>query len=104
MELRTLTNQILRELIDHIDVYEVEGSGTSRTQRSRTLRQGRRAGIVKKSQARACDLHRALFVMAAVAFVDRFRVKGSRMLVRINVAVFLIEIHVKNFIPMTALL
>ena len=33
MEMRTLTNQILRELIDHIDVYEVEGSGTSRTQR-----------------------------------------------------------------------
>ena len=25
MEMRTLTNQILRELIDHIDVYEVEG-------------------------------------------------------------------------------
>ena len=33
MEMRTLTNQILRELIDHIDVYEVEGSGKNRTQR-----------------------------------------------------------------------
>ena len=33
MEMRTLTNQILRELIDHIDVYEVEGKGKNRTQR-----------------------------------------------------------------------
>ena len=33
MEMRTLTNQILRELIDHIDVYEVEGTGKNRTQR-----------------------------------------------------------------------
>ena len=33
MEMRTLTNQILRELIDHIDVYEVEGRGKNRTQR-----------------------------------------------------------------------
>ena len=33
MEIRTLTNQILRELIDHIDVYEVEGRGKNRTQR-----------------------------------------------------------------------
>ena len=32
-EMRTLTNQILRELIDHIDVYEVEGRGKNRTQR-----------------------------------------------------------------------
>ena len=31
MEMRTLTNQILRELIDHIDVYEVEGRGKNRT-------------------------------------------------------------------------
>lgn len=31
--MRTLTNQILRELIDHIDVYEVEGRGKNRTQR-----------------------------------------------------------------------
>ena len=27
------TSQILRELIDHIDVYEVEGRGKNRTQR-----------------------------------------------------------------------
>ena len=33
MEMRTLTNQILRELIDHIDVYEVEGRDKNRTQR-----------------------------------------------------------------------
>ena len=33
MEMRTLTNQILRELIDHINVYEVEGRGKNRTQR-----------------------------------------------------------------------
>ncbi len=33
IEMRTLTNQILRELIDHIDVYEVEGKGKNRTQR-----------------------------------------------------------------------
>ena len=33
MEMRALTNQILRELIDHIDVYEVEGRGKNRTQR-----------------------------------------------------------------------
>ena len=33
MEMRTLTNQVLRELIDHIDVYEVEGCGKNRTQR-----------------------------------------------------------------------
>ena len=33
IEMRTLTNRILRELIDHIDVYEVEGRGKNRTQR-----------------------------------------------------------------------
>ena len=33
MEMHALTNQILRELIDHIDVYEVEGRGKNRTQR-----------------------------------------------------------------------
>ena len=33
MEMRTLTNQILRALIDHIDVYEAEGRGKNRTQR-----------------------------------------------------------------------
>ena len=33
MEMRTLTNQILRELIDHIDVNEVEGRSKNRTQR-----------------------------------------------------------------------
>ena len=33
MEMRTLTNQILRELIDRIDVYGVLGKGKNRTQR-----------------------------------------------------------------------
>lgn len=33
MEMRTLTAPLLRELIDHIDVYEVEGTGKDRTQR-----------------------------------------------------------------------
>lgn len=31
--MRTLTNQLLRELIDRIDVYETEGTGRCRTQR-----------------------------------------------------------------------
>jgi site-specific DNA recombinase len=33
MEMDTLTAPLLRELIDHIDVHEVEGAGKSRTQR-----------------------------------------------------------------------
>lgn len=33
LEMRTLTNQLLRELIDRIDVYETEGTGRCRTQR-----------------------------------------------------------------------
>ena len=31
--MKTLTKPLLNELIDHIDVYETEGSGKSRTQR-----------------------------------------------------------------------
>lgn len=33
MEIKTLTAPLLQELIDHIDVYEAQGSGKSRTQR-----------------------------------------------------------------------
>ena len=33
MEMEKLTAPLLRELIDHIDVYETEGVGKSRTQR-----------------------------------------------------------------------
>ena len=33
MEMQTLTVPLLRELIDHIDVYETEGTGKNRTQR-----------------------------------------------------------------------
>ena len=33
MRMERLTAPILRELIDHIDVYETEGTGTDRTQR-----------------------------------------------------------------------
>ena len=33
MEMNTLTAPLLRELIDHIDVYETEGTGKNRTQR-----------------------------------------------------------------------
>ncbi len=33
MEMGTLTAPLLQELIDHIDVYETEGTGKSRTQR-----------------------------------------------------------------------
>ena len=33
MEMETLTASLLQELIDHIDVYETEGTGKSRTQR-----------------------------------------------------------------------
>ena len=33
MEMQTLTAPLLRELIDHIDVYETEGTGKNRTQR-----------------------------------------------------------------------
>ena len=33
MEMGTLTAPLLQELIDHIDVYEVEGRGKNRTQR-----------------------------------------------------------------------
>ncbi len=33
MEMNTLTGPLLKELIDHIDVYEMEGSGKSKTQR-----------------------------------------------------------------------
>ena len=32
MEMNTLTAPLLRELIDHIDVYETEGTGKNRTQ------------------------------------------------------------------------
>ena len=31
--MQTLTAPLLRELIDHIDVYETEGTGKNRTQR-----------------------------------------------------------------------
>jgi hypothetical protein len=72
--------------------------------RAGAVRRGRRDGEMKTEQAGACSVHRALFAMAAVAFVDRFCVKGSRMLVGMIVFVFLFEIHVANFIPMTALL
>ena len=33
MEMRTLTKQVLNELIDHIDVYEAQGTGKNKTQR-----------------------------------------------------------------------
>ncbi len=33
MEMNTLTGPLLKELIDHIDVYEMEGTGRSKTQR-----------------------------------------------------------------------
>ena len=33
MEMRTLTKQVLNELIDHIDVYETQGTGRNKTQR-----------------------------------------------------------------------
>ena len=33
MEMRTLTKQVLNELIDHIDVYETQGMGKNKTQR-----------------------------------------------------------------------
>lgn len=33
MEMRTLTRQVLNELIDHIDVYETQGTGKNKTQR-----------------------------------------------------------------------
>ena len=33
MEMKTLTGPLLRELIDHIDVYHIEGKGKNRTQR-----------------------------------------------------------------------
>ena len=33
LEMQTLTPALLRELIDHIDVYETEGKGKNRTQR-----------------------------------------------------------------------
>ena len=33
MEMQTLTAPLLRELIDHIDVYETEGTGKNRIQR-----------------------------------------------------------------------
>ena len=33
MEMETLTAPLLWELIDHIDVYETEGTGKNRTQR-----------------------------------------------------------------------
>ena len=33
MEMRTLTAPLLRELVDHIEVYETEGTGKNRTQR-----------------------------------------------------------------------
>ena len=33
MEMKTLTAPLLRELIDHIDVYETEGTGKNRSQR-----------------------------------------------------------------------
>lgn len=32
MEMRTLTKQVLNELIDHIDVYETQGTGKNKTQ------------------------------------------------------------------------
>ena len=33
MEMRTLSKQVLNELIDHIDVYETQGTGKNKTQR-----------------------------------------------------------------------
>ena len=33
MEMRTLTKQVLNELIDRIDVYETQGTGKNKTQR-----------------------------------------------------------------------
>ncbi len=33
IEMRTLTKQVLNELIDHIDVYEAQGTGKNKTQR-----------------------------------------------------------------------
>ena len=33
MEMRTLTKQVLNKLIDHIDVYEPQGTGKNKTQR-----------------------------------------------------------------------
>ena len=33
MEMQTLTKQVLNELIDHIDVYETQGTGKNKTQR-----------------------------------------------------------------------
>ena len=33
MEMRTLSKQVINELIDHIDVYETQGTGKNKTQR-----------------------------------------------------------------------
>ncbi len=33
IEVRTLTHQVINELIDHIDVYEAQGAGKNKTQR-----------------------------------------------------------------------
>ena len=33
MQMKTLTAPLLQELIDHIDVFEVEGTGKNKTQR-----------------------------------------------------------------------
>ena len=42
MEMRTLTKQVLNELIDHIDVYETQGTGKNKNPTTCHLLQVRR--------------------------------------------------------------
>ena len=43
MEMRTLTKQVLNELIDHIDVYETQGTGKNTTRMMILLRKQNRS-------------------------------------------------------------
>lgn len=48
MHMQKLTAPLLRELIDHIDVFETEGTGKDRTE----------IGITKKSSHKACSIYK----------------------------------------------
>ena len=59
MQMDYLTAPLLRELIDHIDVFETEGTGKNRTQRIVIYSQSRKQHN-EKEQATACSLQQTV--------------------------------------------
>ncbi len=83
MEMRTLTKQVLNELIDHIDVYETQGTGKT----------GAGVNLLRTQDS-------FVITIPAETFIDSLSIKRTGMFVRIIVGVFLFKIYFQHLIPM----